>query len=87
MNKKGKCVCFQTVSSLLTFCACFAGGNYIFRSPLPRPAQLHSGADSALLVRRAGLGNERWSVTLSMNKHESPHLNEAGDCKISWSKL
>lgn len=52
-----------------------------------RPAQLQRDADSALMVSRAGLGNERWSVTLFMNKHDSPHLHEAGDCKISWSKL
>jgi hypothetical protein len=76
----------ETAFSLLTFCVCFSGDNDIFRSPLPRPVQLHSSADSALLVNRAGLGNERWSVTLPMNKHEILHLHEAGDCKISWSK-
>lgn len=75
--------CFQLTDSLCVL----VRGNYLFRSPLPGRAQLHSGADGALLVSGAGLGNERWSVTLTMNKHESPHLHEAGDCKISQSKL
>lgn len=86
MNENREMFALPTACSLLTFCVMFSG-TIIYSRPAPRPAQLDSSnADRAVLVRRAGLGNERWSVTLAMNKHES-HLHEAGDCKISKSKL
>lgn len=82
--KKGNTFAPQTADSLLAFCACFRGDNHTFRSPFLGPLDC---IDFFVVQGRAGPGNEGWSVILVMNKHESPHLHEAGDCKISWGEL
>lgn len=78
--KKEGCVSSSKETSTLL---CMLVGQLNMQKPLPGPARHHGGADSALLVSRAGLGNERWSVTAAMNKHDPAHLHEAGDCEIS----
>lgn len=62
--------CFKLPDSM----GMYFGGNYILRGPF------QAGPAQRLLMSRAGAGNERWSVTLCVNKHEA-HLHEAGDLK------